>query len=373
MIKKTLTFVLLTIYFYSVVASDKKDTQYSIVPFMAYSNETRLMGGGFLNYQKTLPSSKTNDELSLASLVIYSARHQFQFLLMPKYSLRNESQVLMLNLKGRHWPDTFWGIGNETPDSTEEKYTQEEFQLGLNLEQLVYKKLYLTGHIDYRIENILNKEANGILANENIVGNDTGNHYLGKGLGLRWKSTDSNYYPTRGFNNSLSFLNYTSPENVISSDGSFDIFTFDANYYTSPIQGWVIATQTSFVNTENNIPFSFLPELGSKLRAYNSKRYIDKALIAQRLEQRVFPADFRFMQEKGYLQSKFWKKSGMVVFVEAGQVASHTKQFNLNRNHYSYGLGLRYSIIPQERLNLRMDFGFGKDTMNFIVQGTEAF
>ncbi len=373
MIKRITVILLMLICIYNAKALEKGDTQYSIVPFMAYSNETSLMGGGFFNYQKDIYHTFSTDELSLSSLLIYSARQQFQFLLMPKYSRNNEKQILMLNLKGRHWPDHFWGIGNFTPDSTKENYTQEEFQFGLSLEQLLFRKLYLTGKVEYRIESILQKTPDGILANDNIIGNDAGNHYLGKGLGLRWKSTDSNYYPTRGVNYNLQYMQYSTAENIFDTSDSYDMFALDLNYYFSPLAGWVIAAQSSFAQTENNIPFIFLPELGSRLRAYDSKRYIDKTLIAQRIEQRIFPSEFKILQESGIIQSKFWKRTGFVVFSETGQVASHVKHFSPDRNHWSNGFGFRYAIIPKEKLNLRMDFGFGRNTVNFIIQGTEAF
>jgi len=354
-------------------SNDVKTTEYSIVPFMAYSNETLLMGGGFFNYQNKIPKQSAMDELSLSSLVIYSARQQFQLLLMPKYSFDDEKLLIMLKLKGRHWPDKFWGIGNNTLDSAEEGYTQEEFQFNLSLERLIYRKLYLTGQLDYRIENILNKTPNGILDGDTIIGNDAGNHYLGKGVGLRWKTTNSNFYPMRGVNYNLQYMQYSTAANFFDTSDSYDMFALDLNHYVSPVEGWVFAAQSSFAQTENNIPFSFLPELGSRLRAYDSKRYIDKSMITQRLEQRIFPSELSFMQSNGWMQSKFFRRTGLVAFSEAGQVAPHVNHFKWGRNHWSNGFGFRYAIIPKEKLNLRMDFGFGKNKFNFIVQGTEAF
>jgi len=373
MIKRIISILLMIGILYIANATDVDKAEYSIVPFMAYSNETLLMGGGFFNYQNKLQKQSSIDEISLSSLVIYSSRQQFQVLLMPKYSLNNDKLILMMKLKGRHWPDKFWGIGNNTLDSAEEGYTQEEFQFGLNLEQLIYQKLYLTGQLDYRIENILNKAPSGIMNGDNIIGNSAGNHYLGKGMGLRWKTTTSNFYPTQGVNYNLQYMQYSTAANFFDTNDSYDMFALDLNHYASPVEGWVFAAQSSFAQTENNIPFSFLPELGSRLRAYDSKRFIDKAMITQRLEQRIFPSELGLMQSKGWMQSKFFKRTGLVVFSETGQVAPHVSRFKWDRNHWSNGFGLRYAIIPKEKLNLRMDFGFGKNKFNFIVQGTEAF
>ena len=40
---------------------------------------------------------------------------------------------------------------------------------------------------------------------------------------------------------------------------------------------------------------------------------------------------------------------------------------------YSVGFGLRFAIDPKEKINLRVDFGFGKGTSGVYVGAIEVF
>jgi hypothetical protein len=45
----------------------------------------------------------------------------------------------------------------------------------------------------------------------------------------------------------------------------------------------------------------------------------------------------------------------------------------MNRFHFSYGGGLRLLVHEKEKLNLRLDFGFGKGSSGIYVLLKEAF
>jgi len=38
---------------------------------------------------------------------------------------------------------------------------------------------------------------------------------------------------------------------------------------------------------------------------------------------------------------------------------------NIKADKHSYGFGIRYLFAPEEKINLRMDFGFGKGESRF--------
>lgn len=349
-------------------------------PFLAYSNETRLMGGGFLIWQNTRDSLDTKAENTILTNAIVSANKQFLAFVLPRFSRQGGKYQLSADLLARRWSDHYWGIGNSTPEAAKEPFGWEEYKLSLAWQYRLGKHFYPSVEVDVRFSDLFDTQEDGLLSQTDLQGT-TPAYYFGRGVNLLFDTVDSSSYPTKGLKYSLSYKNYaTIPKSNPGSETlmqllepDFDKLTLDLNHYLSPIPGWVIAAQSSFAQSENATPFTFYPELGNKLRAYDSKRFIDKTLLAQRLEQRIFPAELPWLKSAGYLQGKLFRRAGLVIFSEAGQVAPHAKHYRWDRNHWSNGFGLRYAILPEEKLNFRIDFGFGEDTFNFIFQAREVF
>jgi hypothetical protein len=338
------------------------------------------MGGGFLIWQNMRDSLAAKTENTVITNAIVSANKQYLAFILPRFSRQNGKYQLSADLIARRWADHYWGIGNATPEMDKEPFGWEEYKLALTWQYRIGKHLYPAVEIDLRYGDLFEKQADGLLDNADIEGTQPA-YYLGRGINLLFDTTDSQTYPTRGIKYTLSYKNYATLPRSSQPGKSlemlwqpdFDKSSLDLNHYLSPTPGWVIAAQSSFVQSENSIPFTFFPELGSRLRAYDSKRFIDQTLIAQRLEQRVFPSELSWMKGKGLMQGKLWSRMGFVAFSETGQVARHVTHYQWNRNHWSNGFGIRYAIIPKDKLNFRIDFGFGEDTFNFIFQAREVF
>jgi hypothetical protein len=70
---------------------------------------------------------------------------------------------------------------------------------------------------------------------------------------------------------------------------------------------------------------------------------------------------------------QFYKRFGMVVFGGLGDVSEEFNSFDFSDVKPSYGFGLRYMILPKRKVNLRLDFGFGRETNGIYINITEAF
>jgi len=68
----------------------------------------------------------------------------------------------------------------------------------------------------------------------------------------------------------------------------------------------------------------------------------------------------------------FWR-IGIAVFSGMGQVAREVNDFSYNQFHYNYGAGLRFKIDRKENTNVRIDFGFTKDSQGIYIVFAEAF
>ena len=62
-----------------------------------------------------------------------------------------------------------------------------------------------------------------------------------------------------------------------------------------------------------------------------------------------------------------------MAFAGVGGVAPALSQFAVNTTRATYGFGLRYLFDPIEKLNIRIDFGFGKNTSGLYITANEAF
>jgi hypothetical protein len=93
------------------------------------------------------------------------------------------------------------------------------------------------------------------------------------------------------------------------------------------------------------------------MRGFYEGRYRDHDLVVVQAEHRL----------------PLWRRFGWAGFAGLGDVASKISQFRSRDVKASAGFGLRYMLIPEEKMNLRLDFGFGKNTSGFYVTITEAF
>jgi outer membrane protein assembly factor BamA len=109
----------------------------------------------------------------------------------------------------------------------------------------------------------------------------------------------------------------------------------------------VIALQTYDVFISGEAPFQMLGMLGGSywMRGYYLGRYRDRNMITAQVEYR-FPVWWRF---------------GAVGFAGAGDVASDAGKFRADRFKHSVGCGVRFMFDTRERINARLDFGFGSD------------
>lgn len=93
------------------------------------------------------------------------------------------------------------------------------------------------------------------------------------------------------------------------------------------------------------------------MRGYFEGRFRDKSLL-------VFQAEYRM--------PLFWRL-GAVGFVGVGNVAEKFSQLDLGNLKSAYGIGLRFLFDRKERIQLRMDIGWGKNSSGFYFSIFEAF
>lgn len=334
---------------------------YSLTPFLAYSGETKFMGGAFsfakYNLDSDLPEEQSR-QVSLLSNVLYSQKKQFMLALIPEYSIPQHGLNISSNLYFAKWPDTFYGTGNYTDADINESYTSIIYSAETTFAKKTDSGFQYAIEASQGYHKLRKTIGDGLLENAPLIGKES-SIVSGIGYSLGFDNTDRKNYPSKGLRLSYKQLAFL---DEMGSDFVYNTYHVDTRGYLPIGENIVLAMQNDLAIGDKDMPFYEYWELGNRLRAYDSKRFIDKVRIASRVETRVFPWSGDFTQRLGF-----------VLFAETGQVSPEVKEINLKDWHWSAGGGLRFTILPEEKLNLRMDLGIGDDSVNFMVNAREVF
>ncbi|MDX2129393.1 MAG: BamA/TamA family outer membrane protein [Chloroherpetonaceae bacterium] len=328
-----------------------------VIPIVFTSPETRIGGGvvGVYYYRfngepvESRPSNVKGD-------IIFTQQRQIFIQLIPQFYFGNEENFFDTEFSFIRFTDRFWGIGSQTPVVNEEQYANDIIRLRIGY----YRRLKQAVNFGliYHFENftIRERKVGGLLEQGGLFIGNNGARVSGLGLAFNYDSRNNLFSPSEGVFTQLTTTLYL---DLLGSQTNFYTFVIDARKYFSVIDHHVIALQGYFSGAEGDAPFQLLPRLGgnARMRGFFEGRFRDKLFLAAQAEYR-FPLVWRF---------------GGVVFGGIGEVASRIQQFWLPNFQISYGFGLRFSINPDEKVNLRLDFGFGKNTSGIYLTVNEAF
>ena len=175
------------------------------------------------------------------------------------------------------------------------------------------------------------------------------------GLRMQRDTRDSTFYPTIG-----SLLDVTADFHDPAWGDSFEFQVLKTAYnqYISYSDLSVLAVRGYGQFTFGDAPFWALAQYGQKsdLRGYQVGRYQDAMMY-------TLQAEYRWM---------FARRWGVVGFAGTGAVAERVSDFTLDMLP-SAGLGLRFTLATQNRINLRLDVAYGRDGTEWYLALGEAF
>lgn len=280
-----------------------------------------------------------------------------QILLYMPYQLfaKNEAYNIYGELGYYLYSYQFFGLGNNTKEEDMEIYKVNYPRIRVNALKLLRPNLY--GGFRYWMDDFDIKEIqeDGILATQSIPGQQ-GGFLSGLGLVLNFDNRNNIFFPTKG-----TFVEFVSFSNgaYLGSDFDFTKITLDASKYLA-FKNQVLAFNLYTEFTGGTAPFNQLALLGGnkKMRGYFEGRLRDNHQI-------MFQSEYRFPIYKERFRG--------VLFGGVGQVANTFSAFSFQQLKYTYGLGLRILINKKERIHIRLDAGFGKETSGYYLTIGEAF
>lgn len=344
----------------STVADTSYKNKVLLLPAIGSSPETGFMFGGIVVPQfKPGSSGPETRSSSILISAIYTTKNQILTSILPDIVLPKEEWLLNGNYFVNYFPKDFWGVGpfTEKDDEITVLYTQ------VNLEQKGLRKidpgLFSGPYLRWsRIFDVKFEDDDGNEVPDVSVAGANGSTSFGVGWVTRWDRRKSNMTPTENHYVEFSFIGYPS---WLGSSQSYTSYELDARKYFNLSQDGnsVLALQGLFKLNSGTPPFNDMALLGGDVinRGYYEGRYRDQngAQIQAELRQHLFG---RF---------------GFTVFAATGEVWNRFENFTIENYKWTAGGGLRININKDDPTNLRIDFGFGKESTGFYLQFGEAF
>ena len=330
-----------------------------LIPLLYYTPDTRWAAGAAgVYYFKIAKKDSTQLDTRTSNIQLladYTQNKQADLWATWNVFVQNEAYLLKGDLRFRNFPDKFYGIGNNTPVSQLERYSYNLIQIKSMFLKKIKPDLFMGFDYEFEKEYGFKYTSGGRLEKGTITGFNGG---IGSAIGLVgvYDSRDIIINAQKGtlFELSTYFFN-----NIVGS--SFNFFNINTTYqkYWNFKKNHVLAFQFKNKLSYGNVPFLDAATLGNDdiLRGYPKNRYRDKHFIGTQAEYR-FPLFWRF---------------GLVTFAGVGDVFGKPTDLQWNLLKYSVGTGLRFVINPLEKLNIRLDYAYGREGGYFYFMVAESF
>ncbi len=361
---KTLIYLVMTILLLTAQALVAQETpkaakESGLVPFALpfYMPETSWgIGWALLYYDNadnTDPDHKPN-EVSLYGAV--TLNNQVSVGISTERYLRGRDYKLSGRVDFSKFPDLYWGVGPDTDEDADEKFTGITFKIEGSFLFKIARSLYLGPAFLFMNDTMREREDGKLLDAGTVPGSD-GTYSSELGVNLNWDRRDSIFFPRRGFYLDLRAL---AGRKEAGSEYSFSEFKIDVRRFFQIDGSHVIGIQGMAELRGGTVPFQSMTRLGGDMmmRGYYQGRFRDRNFAAAQAEYR-FPVVWRFTGS---------------VFGGVGQVAAAPEELFEGELKTAFGLGLRFIADTAQHVPLRLDMGLDRDfNPNFYLIIKEAF
>lgn len=248
-------------------------------------------------------------------------------------------------------PTDFWGMGYTMGrDSLRSSLVQKRYRIDAQYQYRILPNTYLGAVADFS-----HIAAHKVRRPDYLLGQSSRYTTTGIGISLQYDSRDFIPNPQRGVYVNLRQTFFPA---VLGSNRTFTRTAFTVDWYRHVWRGGTVALDGYMeYNIGRAIPWCQMAQLGGgyRMRGYYMGRYRDKAMIEVQAE----------------LRQRIYNRSGIALWMGAGNVFPDFGGFRWRRTLPNYGIGYRWEF--KHRVNIRIDYGRGKHggAINFNVN--EAF
>jgi outer membrane protein assembly factor BamA len=326
------------------------------IPVVFYTPETSFGIGGGAQFLFGGLQNKYNYRLSdMVITAVYTAKNQLLIDARPQIHFFEGHFFLEGVFRFRIFPNSFWGIGNNTPDEALEYYNMQSTEIRALLLKRIPPDFNFGFEYLYQHHRMIEYDSEGELVKGEIPGSE-GAIISAFTTAFTFDDRNSTFSARRG--NYIQFKAGFSSR-VLGATYSYNKYNFDWRKYFPVLENLSIGAQYYMEMTYGDVPFQTKGWLGGpeRTRGYFRGRYIDDQFYAVQ-------ADIRWRFHKRWLLNGF---------VSGGEVAYRLPDLYKDLK-YSYGGGIRFQLSKKSETLIRLDFGFGKPGNSGIYFGVnEAF
>lgn len=245
----------------------------------------------------------------------------------------------------------FWGIGYSqcSNDDNESKFRYLASSANVKLTRQIVNNIYVGPMLTFNYINA--RRVNNPVLWEGL---DRRTFSWGIGATFRYDTRDNSTEPEKGV---LAEIAQTFDGRWMGNRHGFSVNEITAAWYGKLWRGAVLATRLHSRVTWGDTPWGMMSYIGGSynMRGYFEGRYRDKSEIDMCVE----------------LRQHVWRRNGIVVWGGAATIFPRFKDINLHQILPNWGVGYRWEF--KQRMNVRVDLGFGKGQCGFIFNINEAF
>ncbi len=353
----------------------KRKGNFLALPALAYTPETGFTFGAVSEYYFDF-SGNPDDRMSKVQLAaLYTTKKQMYFSAATELFSKEEKNYLYARAKYSKFIDRDYGVGNDA-SAIVVQYNQEDNEIDtLNYRDFFYQSagfeaiylrrvandLMIGGH--YWFESLWDvKSAADSLEVIRQDPDEFNNAWFrgnrsGFGLALNYDTRKNSNNPLDG--TFIQFRNwYYRP--WLGSDFNYTTFYLDARHYINTVKDQTLALRFKFdqryPHKGSYIPKFDMGRVGGRefARGYYDGTYLDNHLMAWEIEYRL-PLFVDY--ESSFF--KFWKRIGVVAFASGTRTFNTWDEYSLKDWRYTVGFGGRYLLSAEQRINIRLDIGWG--------------
>ncbi len=378
----------------------KRKSSFVFIPATAYTPETGFTFGAFNEYYFDFAKDSTSRMSKIQFGGIYTTKKQMYFGLGLELFPKNENYYLWYQIKYSNFIDRDYGLGNDASavivqtdlDKNETDtfnfldFSYQSWGTELIFLKKIKSSLYIGGQYNYEKlwdYDYIKDEVQIIKSDEN---RDEFNplHFINSRSGIsiaaNFDTRKNSNYPENG-----TFIQFRNSyyRSWLGSDFRYTGINLDARQYINTYKHQVMAfrflTKQRYAIGDSRIPKFDLARVGGKdfARGYYDGTYIDNHLMAWEAEYRL-PFWYDLEDSKIW---HFWKRMGMVVFASGSRTYENWSDFSMNNWRYTIGTGVRVLLSAEQRVNARIDIGYGlapdadydKRHWGFYIYISEAF
>lgn len=236
-------------------------------------------------------------------------------------------------------PDLFYGVGNDKDKEVIFSYETYKYFIKGEVSKGFGSSCYLGANFDAGFTNNVNSDKPNL---SDLILGYKGGWTNGIGPVFLFDSRDDVSYPLKGIYFKCASAFYA---DWVLSDYNFNVVNIDARKFLSfgKKSQNVIASQLYLNFVDGDAPYYKMSMLGGKSAVRgvaNSQKYIDNNMWMLQTEYR----------------RHLWWRIGVVGFAGVANIYSDRESVFINE-HWFAGVGGRFQVMPDEKLNFRIDYG----------------